>query len=481
MLLVRVAGGDPAALATLYRRYGGRLFGYLQRYAGDRMVAEEILQDTLLAVWRSAPRYAGRSGVRTWLFGIARRQAHNRLRVQEPRTLPLDGLAGWADPGPGPAEWAIANAQAAAVADAFAALAPAAPRGAGAGVRGPGAAWGDRGGPGRTGGDGEEPAAPCPRGAGALAGRARGCRGDAMTGDGKRHPTDALAEYAAGVLDAPARTAVEAHLIACPSCRTALLGWTAVAAATVAPVAAPPSSASVVGAVLTRAALAPQAPPVRKRGVGFAGQLLRAELRLVRPSVWVASMLVMACAVAAAAVAGHGAGATALSLVAPLVAVAGVAGVYGPQRDPAFEALAITPTSPRLVLLARVTLVFGYDLALAVAASAVVQLVASEVGLAELVVAWLGPMTLLSALSLVLAMWIGPNVSLGVAAALWALRLATLGVPELSDGWLAARMREVWVTSPGTVAVTLALLVAAVALSRRPGRPRSGWSRPVAW
>jgi len=124
VLLVRVAGGDPAALATLYRRYGGRLFGYLQRYAGDRMVAEEILQDTLLAVWRSAPRYAGRSGVRTWLFGIARRQAHNRLRVQEPRALPLDGLAEWADPAPGPADWAIANAQGAAVADAFAALAP---------------------------------------------------------------------------------------------------------------------------------------------------------------------------------------------------------------------------------------------------------------------------------------------------------------------------------------------------------------------
>jgi RNA polymerase sigma factor (sigma-70 family) len=123
-LLVRVADGDAAALAALYRRYGGRLFGYLQRYAGDRMVAEEILQDTLLAVWRSAPRYARRSSVRTWLFGIARRQAHNRLRAQEPPTVPLDGLAGWADPAPGPAEWAVAVAQGAAVADAFAALAP---------------------------------------------------------------------------------------------------------------------------------------------------------------------------------------------------------------------------------------------------------------------------------------------------------------------------------------------------------------------
>jgi hypothetical protein len=49
-LVRHVAEGDAAALAALYRRYGTRLFGFLQRYAGDRMVAEEILQDTLLAV-----------------------------------------------------------------------------------------------------------------------------------------------------------------------------------------------------------------------------------------------------------------------------------------------------------------------------------------------------------------------------------------------------------------------------------------------
>jgi hypothetical protein len=252
-----------------------------------------------------------------------------------------------------------------------------------------------------------------------------------------------------------------------------------VAAATVAPVAPPP--ASLVGAVVRRAALAPQAPPARRRGVGFAAQLLRAELRLVRPAVWLASAVVMACAVWLAVEGGEGAGAPVLSLVAPLVAVAGVAGVYGPQRDPAFEALAITATSPRLVLLARVTLVFAYDLALAVATSMVVRLVAPEVGLVDLVVAWLGPMTLLSALSLLLAMWIGPNVSMTVAGSLWALRLLTVGVPELAHGWPAAWMRAVWATSPGTVAATLALLAAALLLSRRPIRRRGAWYRPVAW
>ena len=122
-LLRHVEEGDAAALAALYRRYGARLFGFLQRYAGDRMLAEEILQDTLLAVWRSAGLYAGRSSVRTWLFGIARRQAHNRLRGHRPEQVPLDVVADWADPSPGPAEWAVARAQSAAIAEAFDTLA----------------------------------------------------------------------------------------------------------------------------------------------------------------------------------------------------------------------------------------------------------------------------------------------------------------------------------------------------------------------
>jgi hypothetical protein len=131
------------------------------------------------------------------------------------------------------------------------------------------------------------------------------------------------------------------------------------------------------------------------------------------------------------------------------------------------------------VLLARVTLVFSYDLVLAAAASAVIALGFQQAGLTEMVTAWLGPMAVLSALSLLLAMWTGPNLSLAVAASLWALRVLTIGVPALADGWLAAGMRELWATSPGTLAATLAL-AAAVVLSLRRGRPWVGWSRPLA-
>ena len=109
-LLRAVASGDAAALARLYERYAGALFGYLHRLAGDRMTAEEILQDTMLAVWRSAGAFEGRAKVTTWLFGVARRQAHNRLRLR-PGPEPAGAeLLDRPDQGAGPEELAIAAA-----------------------------------------------------------------------------------------------------------------------------------------------------------------------------------------------------------------------------------------------------------------------------------------------------------------------------------------------------------------------------------
>ncbi|MFD1049365.1 sigma factor, partial [Kibdelosporangium lantanae] len=59
VLLRRVTGGDSAALTLLYSRHGDALFRYLVRLCVDRMRAEEVLQDTLLAVWRGADTYRG--------------------------------------------------------------------------------------------------------------------------------------------------------------------------------------------------------------------------------------------------------------------------------------------------------------------------------------------------------------------------------------------------------------------------------------
>jgi len=85
-LLKRIAREDRQALAELYTRYQRPLFSYLLQLTPDYGLAEELLQDTLVAVWKSARTFEGRSSVLTWLVGIARRQAHNTLRQ---RKLPL--------------------------------------------------------------------------------------------------------------------------------------------------------------------------------------------------------------------------------------------------------------------------------------------------------------------------------------------------------------------------------------------------------
>src|SRR5215813_9175341 len=86
LLIARIAGGDRQALTELYLRYRQPLFRFLLQLTPDYGLAEELLQDTLMAVWRSACRFEGRSSVQTWLLGVARRQAHNTLRQ---RGLPL--------------------------------------------------------------------------------------------------------------------------------------------------------------------------------------------------------------------------------------------------------------------------------------------------------------------------------------------------------------------------------------------------------
>lgn len=88
-LLRRVADGDVGEpLAGLYRLYGSRLFGLGLRLLGDRGMAEEMVQETFVRLWRSAPRYDPEKGtVKTFVFTIARRVSVDLLRRSASRPL----------------------------------------------------------------------------------------------------------------------------------------------------------------------------------------------------------------------------------------------------------------------------------------------------------------------------------------------------------------------------------------------------------
>ena len=81
-LLRAVGGGDEAALAALFDRHAGWLALRLGRRTADSDLVADALQDTFVAVWRSAARYRGDGDVGAWLWGIAIRRLISRLRVR---------------------------------------------------------------------------------------------------------------------------------------------------------------------------------------------------------------------------------------------------------------------------------------------------------------------------------------------------------------------------------------------------------------
>lgn len=89
-LLRCVARGDESAFGELYQRYGASVYNYLLRLIRERSVAEEVLQETFVAVWEGAGRFRGRSRVSTWLFRIAHHKAVDWLRRLGPAALDED-------------------------------------------------------------------------------------------------------------------------------------------------------------------------------------------------------------------------------------------------------------------------------------------------------------------------------------------------------------------------------------------------------
>ncbi|MBN8620051.1 MAG: hypothetical protein J0L63_14175, partial [Anaerolineae bacterium] len=167
-------------------------------------------------------------------------------------------------------------------------------------------------------------------------------------------------------------------------------------------------------------------PSVRMR-LKWALLILTAQVRIVQPMLWLASALVI----------GLGALVTLwfyqvdnssqlpLVIVAPLVAACGVAFLYGQEADPALELQLASPVSPRFILLARLVVLFGFNLVVTLVCSVGLAVIWPQISLLPLIYAWLAPMTFLTGLAFLLSvLFFDALISVLISMLLWGLTVA---------------------------------------------------------
>lgn len=80
VLIGRIAGGDRLAMQVLFARHHVRVYRFVLRLVSDPTLAEDLISEVFLDVWRQAGRFEARSAVTTWLLAIARFKALSSLR-----------------------------------------------------------------------------------------------------------------------------------------------------------------------------------------------------------------------------------------------------------------------------------------------------------------------------------------------------------------------------------------------------------------
>jgi RNA polymerase sigma-70 factor (ECF subfamily) len=101
-LLGLVARGDKAAMRALFGRFNVRVFRFLVRLVHNHALAEELLNDAFIAVWRHAGQFRARSRVSTWLLAIARQKALSALGRRTHAELDEVALRSIEDPADDP-------------------------------------------------------------------------------------------------------------------------------------------------------------------------------------------------------------------------------------------------------------------------------------------------------------------------------------------------------------------------------------------
>jgi RNA polymerase sigma-70 factor, ECF subfamily len=100
-LIARIAAGDKLAMQALFARHRTSVYRWLLRFVRSESVAEDLVSEVFLDLWRQADRFEGRSSVSTWLLSIARYKALSarRARSEDELTPEIEStLVDWNDP-----------------------------------------------------------------------------------------------------------------------------------------------------------------------------------------------------------------------------------------------------------------------------------------------------------------------------------------------------------------------------------------------
>jgi len=272
--------------------------------------------------------------------------------------------------------------------------------------------------------------------------------------------------YAANQLDEAERLRFEKHLADCAECQADLRLWKMVAEEIVASDSAEPAPVQLADRALEQIHR-PTAPRLAFRRVI---QLLRSQAFLFQREMWPATASMMALGVIVAWISGH---AEFIYFIAPLIAAGSLSILFGPEHDPAHELALSAPTSSWKLLLARLSIVSAYNLTLAMIAILVLMIAFPPGLLGTLALGMLAPMAFLSALALLLSMWVGTGNAIAISYILWLLQsipYQSIGAWTISPAWSSVLLayREFWRSPMLLLAFTVPVLLIALWSANRP-------------
>lgn len=102
LLMQQIGSGDESALSEFFSRYGNAMLAYAQRLVNEQALAEEIVQESLVAIWKGARTFRAESKLQTWVLGIVYHKSISALRARKDLPLEEDTLQAPEHSMPGP-------------------------------------------------------------------------------------------------------------------------------------------------------------------------------------------------------------------------------------------------------------------------------------------------------------------------------------------------------------------------------------------